>query len=579
MRWLLAAPALLAACGGDGITPPPLCELEAVLATGQVLATDPPSSEPGCGLLIPSGAPGSRYRVALLWPDSAAASATASVTLHVEGLGVTGTAAAPEAGPAPVAGPSSEVLSGLRASLATSRLHQALRRSEAEMVERLGTGALLPDRSARPLAAPGAPSPPKVHLDPGTSCSAPRSTRTGSLLGENDVMAIYQDTTEVGSLRVRADHVERLLDYFESYGKSTVESYFGGLPDVDGNGKVIVFLSGHPQPFDQPTVVAYVWAGNYYEPSVCPASDKAEVIFMNPARVRSMDNREYVSLGVLSHESQHLVSLYHRLRRTERRNSSVFLSHPTWIEEGRAEVADEVTSRVALNAVAGVSRTAPLDSADMRAFGTDALGRCCRPEAYGVALETARTIWYLAEQPNGLAVVPNGADTDADIRNGGWHFHRWLGDGLGGAGTSAGGDANMFRSLTDSLTASGEEGLQAVLGSSFEDLLDDFSTGIMLHGMGAPGSAPGFTTYDFLSLTAMRLFSTVEVPEGPYPWPVTRSAGGAVVTKSFQTATYSGLIGPTGIRIHDFTSNGTGTGARLTVTSPVPVRLVVVRLR
>jgi hypothetical protein len=284
-----------------------------------------------------------------------------------------------------------------------------------------------------------------------------------------------------------------------------------------------------------------------------------------------MDRGEFVALGVLSHESQHLVSLYNRLARTRRRNSGTFLSHPIWIEEGRAELADEVTSRTAWSELpAGPSRTAQVGGAQLE----QGL-RSYRGETFGVALQALRTVWYLSSQPNGLAVTPQGAIQEADIRNGGWHFHRWIGDAYGGAHTSPGADAALFRSLTDSLTASGGEGLKDVLGKSFEELLEEFVAAVMLHGMGSPSG--GFRTYDFLSLTTVLAGS----PPGLYPWPVTTSGSGtsAPLTRSFESARYTGSIGPTGVRIHDFTSNGTGTGARLTVETTVPVRLVIVRIR
>jgi hypothetical protein len=301
------------------------------------------------------------------------------------------------------------------------------------------------------------------------------------------------------------------------------------------------------------------------------------VIYMNPARIRTMANGEFVSLGVLSHESEHLVSLFHRLARTRRRNSNTFLGHPNWIEEGRAELADELTSRRAWSTVSGPAVTQMVGWDQLRNLGYDGQ-RCCRPEAWGVALEASRTVWYLSTQPNGLAVTPSGAGANADIRNGGWHFHRWLADSYGSAASSSGADAALFRSLTDSLTDAGPEGMREVLGKSFQQLLDEFAAAVMLHGALPTSAVRSFTTYDFVSLTAS-LFSSQ--PPGRYPWPVTTSGtgSGAVLTRPFETANYAGAIGPTGIRIHDFTSSGTGAGIRLTVDASVPVRLVVVRLQ
>jgi hypothetical protein len=566
----LAAPALLIACSGDG-TAPVVCEMDATLAVGEALVTDPTSNDPGCGILIPSGAAGSRYRVAVVRPDSAAPAETSSVTLVVEGIGVTGAVTTTAEAPAAPGGVTVEAPLLSDEAPGGGGFHERLRRSEGALVGALGTDGVLPTRPRPALLAPAAaPAASRVVYDPGTSCSAARVPRTAVLRGENDVMAIYQDSIEADASPVRSEHVQRMLSFFAEHGRETVETYFGRLPDVDGNGRVVVILTSFP--FSDDGVVAFVWAGNFYQRSTCPASDEMEVIYVNPARVRSMDRGEYVALGVLSHESQHLVSLFNRLARTRRRNSTTFLSHPTWMEEGRAELADEVTSRRAWSTLpAGPSRTARVGGSQLE----QGL-RSYRAETYGVALEALRTVWYLSGQPNGLAVTPQGAIQNADIRNGGWHFHRWMGDAYGGAHTSAGADAALFRSLTDSLTASGGEGLRDVLGKPFEALLEEFVAGVMLHGTGS-ATAGGFSTYDFLSLTTVLGSS----PPGLYPWPVTTSGSGtsAPLTRSFESARYTGSIGPTGVRIHDFTSNGTGVGAKLTVESGTPVRLVIVRIR
>jgi hypothetical protein len=566
----LAASALLWACS-DGVSPP-VCELEARLQPGEALITDPTLSEPGCGLMLPSGAAGSRYRVALVRPDSAGPEATSTVTLVVEGVGVTGAPISVSEGPLPTAATAASA--ELLETVAETRgFHEAVRRSEEDLVRQIGTRGLLLDRQGArlPEGLAAAPAAPRVSFDPATSCSSPRVPRTALLRGENDLMAIYQDSADIAFLPVRSEHVERMLAYFATYGKDIVETYFGRLPDVDGNGRVIVVITSFP--FSADAVVAYVWAGNYYARATCPASDEMEVIYLNPARVRSMDRGEFVALGVLSHESQHLVSLFNRLARTRRTNSQTFLSHPVWIEEGRAELADEVTSRRAWSLMpGGPARTARVDGAQLE----QGL-RNNRAEAFGVVLEGYRTIWYLSSQPNGLAVTPNGAPVDADIRNGGWHFHRWLADAYGRASSSAGADAALFRELTDSLTASGGDGLRGVLGRSFDTLFEEFIAGVMLHGASASTSVGAFSTYDFVSLTTV--LGTTR--PGAYPWPVTTSVSGSATstTRSFESARYAGSIGPTGVRIHDFTSNGTGTGARLTVESTTPLRLVIVRLR
>ncbi len=147
----------------------------------------------------------------------------------------------------------------------------------------------------------------------------------------------------------------------------------------------------------------------------------------------------------------------------------------------------------------------------------------------------------------------------------GWLFHRWLGDAFGNASRTALGDSALFRALTDSLAPSGVQGIVTETGTQFDTLLDDFYTTIMLHRTGAPLPPLPFVTYDFVSATSR--FSNPN-PPGDFPWPVTLQ-GGETPTVSFQTAEYAGPIGAAGIRIHDFLSNGTGTGAQIHVNHAV----------
>ena len=63
---------------------------------------------------------------------------------------------------------------------------------------------------------------------------------------------------------------------------------------------------------------------------------------------------------------------------------------------------------------------------------------------------------------------------------------------------------------------------------------------------------------------------------GRYPYPITGTPANPSVP--FQTNVWSGPIGSAGLRIHDFVSNGTGTGVRIEVDAGDEARVVVVRL-
>ena len=569
---------------------PAACGETAEIGPGEIVVSDPTSTDPGCGLRL-TAAPQARYRVAVVRLDSAGSSSVTDITLRVEELLVAGPSSSSPSPRAPVS-PQSGVRAGLAGSIraleATSQAHERLRQREQRLIQRMGLRGLLRSRSREgvratsPALARSAPD--KQSFDPNaSSCSDPRSEQTGILLGENAVLAIYQDSADASSSRIKDTHVQMMLDYFGTYGRQTVEEYFGAIPDVDQNGQVLAFVTSDPFGDDgdfEENVIAYVWAGNYFDRDVCPASDEAEVLYFNPERIESIDDDEFIALGVLSHESTHLVSLFHRLARTNRLGSPSFLGHPTWMEEGRAELADEVTSRRAWFAVGGPSPTERLDSADFRTSGLDAKGECCRAEVFGVLLQMFRTVNYLGSQPNSLVVTPVGARDGSTIRDSGSHFHRWLADAYGNAATGVGADAQLFRSLTDSLTQSGTQGLQDVVGKALPVLFEEFAGAIMLNVEDVLPSERSFTSYDYA--TATDIFVESFQPPGVYPWPVTTTGAGsqADISKPFETSQFKGPIGPLGMRIHDLVADDGDGDALLTVTmdTPVPLRLVVARL-
>jgi hypothetical protein len=78
---------------------------------------------------------------------------------------------------------------------------------------------------------------------------------------------------------------------------------------------------------------------------------------------------------------------------------------------------------------------------------------------------------------------------------------------------------------------------------------------------------------------------------GVFPWPVTatgtrgdcdaqpRIEEDSNPAATLQTATYTGPIGAAGVRIHEFVSNGTGTGAQFRLEMTPPGKMYVIRLK
>jgi hypothetical protein len=532
------------------------------LQPGQFLVTDPPVNA-SCALTLPAGAPLTRYRVAIVRIASAqTATETPEATLRLTARGViaTSTAGVREA-PQPPLFDADQMAMLERSSAiasATELVHLRLRAAEEALLRRIPAF----ERVAPLALSADAPSPvspakrtflPRLPND--TQCSPAKPAVTGVLIAQNNDVAIYQDSAQAQTAPITVAQAQRMLDFYSSYGKATIDAYFGAVPDRDGNGQVVVFAT----PDVSGDIAAFVWGGDQLTRSSCPASNEGELVYFNSGLIRGLSGSppNWQALETLVHEVKHVVSFSQRV------SGTVFNVHPTWVEEGTAEIAGEAASRRGWAATGGP----PQNGVVTRQSFT---GGAFTPENYGIALRLVRTRSYLSTQPNAVVVATSAAYS---VYGSGWHFHRFLGDGYGNAASAPAADASLFRQQNASSTPPGLAGFPVVTGRTYEQLLTEYAAAIMLNGTGAPVPARAFRTYDFPSaMTAL-----AGGPSVPYPYPVT--AAGSNPSASFASASWTGPIGNGGIRIHDFVSNGTGTGTEVTVQVEPPARVVVVRLR
>lgn len=570
-----------------------VCDAPTALSAGESAFLDP-SGSGGCGFFLPSGNPGDRYRVGVLWANSNESDTLAtSLPLVTVSISKEQAMGAP-AQPVPVQRFSAaqdrrdwlESLPGslgeaIEVDIATESFHHALRERERRMIRGFGPQARpLPDRTGTLLApALQSSAPEKLSLisNPDSECTPAAAKTTALKVAENDHMVFYQDSAqaEVDSLRVTTALAEMMLDYYRDFGKQVIDDYFGGVSDLNSDGRVVVLAT----PVVDSLVAAYVWSGDFF-PKVgngftCPNSNEMELVRFNPRVIRGMMNGNYQALATMVHEVKHVSSLYKSIRRYEAISDPEGYQ-PSFIEEGTAEIAGEMSSRLAWVSVGGPPLTAFIDVTARRTAYDEGTGAPLK-EAFGVLLRWARTIGYLGSQPNGVVGTPVGAGPGHSVYGSGWHFHRWLGDAFGNASAVALGDASFFTSLNDSLTASGPQGIKDATGLLWTDLLDRYVSAIMLNGTGAPQPDWGFSTYHFPDGTT-DLLTTQR--DGFYPWPV--NVQGDNTTSTFASLINAGSLGPSGMRIYDLTSDGSGLGIDVrveTTTTPNPVRVVVVRIQ
>lgn len=559
------------------VNQPVACQTVLDLAPGQTQVFTTVASE--CGIVIPAGSAGNRWRVALYRSSTSLSSSdTASASLEVIRVPSTAVAGEPRTAPASVVpevevSPLPDFMAGapvLRRALdvdeRTARSHMQIRLAEMRLFQQLGPDAspLPPTPAMRAMAAPGAPSPARRTFIPYTGdCVSPANPRAAFLVAEDDRLAFYQDSIQRSTSPARAEDVQVIMDYYRDHGEVIIDQYFGGVSDIDGNGRINVILS----PSVGTDVAAFVWSGDFFPRTGgggCAASNEMELIYFNNSLVAGVGNAnpDYQALSTLVHEVKHVSSLYKRVRHGTR----VGLSNPyhaVWVEEGTAEIAAEVSSRRAWASRGGPAVGARLRRQDFQGVGFT-------PENWGVVLRLARSINYLSSQPNSLTTDPDGAPEEHSFYGSSWMFHRFLGDAFGEANQPFA-DSTLFRMQNDSLTGPGPASYSQLfmLGRPFETLLQDYVQALLLTGTGQASPPRDFTTYRFGGTpqeSVTEIFCNPN-PLGIFPWPVTTTGttgicgqGGRPETQSpaspFQTGTFRGSLGPAGVRIHEFVADG-----------------------
>ena len=551
--------------------------IDVVLNQGQSLSFE---GNDDC-FLLPSGQAGDRYRVSVFRPTQVAnPSDVSSVRVEASPVAITAQTPAlsvPRGEAAPARAPTAvvegrdgaPVLRALAEKAATMRYHVELR--EREMARNLGPATLLPSRAA--LAGPLRANPPtkrNLQLALGASCNAV-ATSPVMLLGYNDDIAIYQDSLDWAASPISGSAAQVMVDYYSLHVKTMTADYWGAPSDIDGNGRILVTTS----PSLPDSAAAAVLDSDLRSAAACPRSNQAELVYFNSDVIRRLDSipASYGALPTLAHEVKHVVSLYHRIAASNQSGQQEF--HPLWIEEGQAEIAGSLSSRIAWAANGGPAVGARVTGQQITAAWPQS---GIPPYLWGVIENVANMIVQLSTHPNSLITNPVGASQFHTFYAAGWHFFRFLGDGFGNAATPFA-DGPLFLQLTDSLTARGTGGLAQATGRSFEQLFEDMVVAMNLHETGAPEPANAFATYDLPSVSSI-FASPVEVnPPGRYPWPVTTDPVTENISADFATEVFLGPIGPSGIRIHDFVSQGAGAGLQVLVSVSPPARYVITRLR
>ena len=383
---------------------------------------------------------------------------------------------------------------------------------------------------------------------------------TGVRLAFNDHIAIYADSTLAPLLP--ADDAAVIADYYRDFGEPVIRQYFGGVGDVDGDGRILVLFHDFGS-----RVAAFVWMGELMSKDDCPASNQAELIRVTHHWMKS--ESVYELTGLVVHEAKHISSHHQLVRRAAARGAGHFdVRHPSWVEEGTAEIAREMAGRLGWESIGGPRPGATVRGPDLRRINGTRLDMFT-PEANGVRAVLEAYGQVVAGQPNSV--------TEHDPYGAGWDIFRFLGDWYGGAGDSRLGDAGMFARLNDAEAPEGLDGIREVIGRSFPELMVDYAQAVSLAGTGSPEVAgvPRFTSYDMTGMDKTP-FSFL-LSRGPFPYPVTLRDRQLWLPLG-EPVTIAGEMGPNGFRVHDFRADRAGEQAVIWISAPAHVVLVVTRI-
>ena len=575
-----------------------VCEGPLGLALGDVRVMELGAIR-GCGFYLRAPEAGAYYRVTLAGMDGRVYdeeddSGVVPVALHVEadtaaGRAATSAAMQPSGRPVSAAqaarlvASADEIQEMLEIGRANAALHREIRRQERELFARLaaeGRLETLTDRSnaGTGVAGDAEPSPPlrafrlyDRNAEQGRRCSTIRTTVNARLVTENDYIAVYEDT--LATTNISEANADRILAFYADYGAPVIERYFGGVSDVNGDGRVIVLvdptLSG---------VRAFVWAGDHTLPrETCEASNEMELVHISEGAFAQLDTDRYWVLGGLVHEVKHVSSQYMRVRHSLGVMGGTNVDfHPPWIEEGTAEIAKEMSSRLAWEATGGPAVHTRVTGELLEAGIEEAL-----PESYGVRSLISRAAEAFTPDPNAITFEPRKR---GNYYGSSWHLHRFLRDWFGGGGTSLADDEAFVRTLNDSLTAPGIRGIESVTGETFEDLLVQHAIAMSVAGAedNLVEGVPRFSSYDFPEVGELIAFPD---PPGHYPWPVTTTGGFddvAVLWADLAASRpFRGELGASGVRFHDFRAAEAGASATILVEleeERFGVRVIVARI-
>ena len=368
------------------------------------------------------------------------------------------------------------------------------------------------------------------------------SVVTARLRFAGDRVLVYSDTATAALSDGQLFALARLMDRDL---EQTATSAFGSVPDIDGNGRLIVLLT--------PAVNALVRAedcvqrgfvtGFFYPPDLIERNARGnggEVFYAYVTDNTGKYSCAHTEADVVRtlqaaylHELQHLISFNEHVLARGGENEE------PWLNEGLSHIAEELGSRLFEGRY-----PAPFGRGTTTQLFPDSAAPFIAPQMFNAYL------YFYSTTQHSLTTF-EGAGRLED-RGASWLFLRWLADQKGNA---------ILRRLVQS-SRRGVANVEDVAGESFGALFGDFS--IALYADSLPGIARSaipsrlrYSTRNIRQLMARE--ATISGFGDPFPLPTYLLAGGGALR--------SGMV--PGTMVHTIVrSESSGAPINLTYTAP-----------
>ncbi len=309
--------------------------------------------------------------------------------------------------------------------------------------------------------------------------------RTGRVAAVSNRAILVHDATNPTGGFSDADYQEFATSY-DNLVWPVVTRTFGEPEDIDRNDRVVFFVTRAINDLTSPSSGTYI-NGLFFSRDLfptkdkdnlqaCPSSNVGEVIYVlapDPGRggAFSYGSAKQNMVGVMAHETQHLISASRRLYTLKVTGTE--WNETVWLNEGMSHIAEELVFYEA-------SGTTPRRNLDRPTLQSSA-----RIANAFNAFMVSNASRYLNHVTDAERDSPYQTDDDVATRGAIWDFLRYAAD------RRAGDDQQLWNTLLNSRTT-GMTNLRAALGTEPVPLFRDWAVSVYMDDA-VPGTEARFT--------------------------------------------------------------------------------------